>query len=378
MTSSARSTSGGLHRACAARGSGGRAGSPTARRSWSSCWSLIVVWYVAAVLMNVRWCATPSSASETAYSAHGPHRRHPRCRAAAGGRRRTRSCCSSSISCSAIRRIRRAASSITAGSRSRRRFVGFVHRRRVRHPARRADRARARAGEEPDAVDHLLADGADPGRRADRHRRARRDRPARACCRRRSSRPICASFPVTIGMVKGLTSPDPIQRDLMRTWSATPRADLLEAALAGLGAVPVREPQGRDHHLAGRRHRRRAADRRAGRHRRAAARRLLLRPDRADLGRAVRRRVAGRGPGRPHRRGRAMVAARAWERSRERPRASGFSRRGAAGAGGARCFRSAAKPPLALPASRSCWRQRSPPRRSSRWRPSAFSVSRGR
>ena len=30
-------------------------------------------------------------------------------------------------------------------------------------------------------------------------------------------------FPVTIGMVKGLTSPDPIERDLMRTWSATPR-----------------------------------------------------------------------------------------------------------------------------------------------------------
>ena len=29
-------------------------------------------------------------------------------------------------------------------------------------------------------------------------------------------------FPVTIGMVKGLTSPDPIQLDLMRTWSATP------------------------------------------------------------------------------------------------------------------------------------------------------------
>jgi NitT/TauT family transport system permease protein len=27
-------------------------------------------------------------------------------------------------------------------------------------------------------------------------------------------------FPVAIGMVKGLTSPDPIQRDLMRTWSA--------------------------------------------------------------------------------------------------------------------------------------------------------------
>jgi NitT/TauT family transport system permease protein len=29
-------------------------------------------------------------------------------------------------------------------------------------------------------------------------------------------------FPVVIGMVKGLTSPDPIQRDLMRTWSASP------------------------------------------------------------------------------------------------------------------------------------------------------------
>ena len=29
-------------------------------------------------------------------------------------------------------------------------------------------------------------------------------------------------FPIAIGMVKGLTSPDPIERDLMRTWSATP------------------------------------------------------------------------------------------------------------------------------------------------------------
>jgi len=29
-------------------------------------------------------------------------------------------------------------------------------------------------------------------------------------------------FPVTIGMVKGLTSPDPIQLDLMHTWSASP------------------------------------------------------------------------------------------------------------------------------------------------------------
>ncbi len=29
-------------------------------------------------------------------------------------------------------------------------------------------------------------------------------------------------FPVTIGMVKGLSSPDPMQLDLMRTWSGTP------------------------------------------------------------------------------------------------------------------------------------------------------------
>jgi NitT/TauT family transport system permease protein len=30
-------------------------------------------------------------------------------------------------------------------------------------------------------------------------------------------------FPITIGMVKGFTSPDPLQLELMRTWSATPR-----------------------------------------------------------------------------------------------------------------------------------------------------------
>ena len=29
-------------------------------------------------------------------------------------------------------------------------------------------------------------------------------------------------FPVAIGMVKGLRSPDPLQLDLMRTYSATP------------------------------------------------------------------------------------------------------------------------------------------------------------
>ena len=52
-------------------------------------------------------------------------------------------------------------------------------------------------------------------------------------------------FPVTIGMVKGLRSPDPLQLDLMRTYSASQSAGALEAALAGLDAVPVRQPEGR-------------------------------------------------------------------------------------------------------------------------------------
>jgi NitT/TauT family transport system permease protein len=43
-------------------------------------------------------------------------------------------------------------------------------------------------------------------------------------------------FPVTVGMVKGFTSPDPMQIDLMRTWSATPRQVL--AKLRWPSAVP--------------------------------------------------------------------------------------------------------------------------------------------
>jgi NitT/TauT family transport system permease protein len=43
-------------------------------------------------------------------------------------------------------------------------------------------------------------------------------------------------FPITIGMVKGFTSPDPMQLDLMRTWSATPRQVL--SKLRGPSAVP--------------------------------------------------------------------------------------------------------------------------------------------
>jgi NitT/TauT family transport system permease protein len=43
-------------------------------------------------------------------------------------------------------------------------------------------------------------------------------------------------FPITIGMVKGFTSPDPMQLDLMRTWSATPRQML--SRLRWPSAVP--------------------------------------------------------------------------------------------------------------------------------------------
>src|SRR5438552_11761074 len=43
-------------------------------------------------------------------------------------------------------------------------------------------------------------------------------------------------FPVTIGMVKGFTAPDPMQMDLMRTWSATPQQVL--SKLRWPSAVP--------------------------------------------------------------------------------------------------------------------------------------------
>ncbi len=38
-------------------------------------------------------------------------------------------------------------------------------------------------------------------------------------------------FPITIGMVKGFTAPDPMQLDLMRTWSATSRQVLVKLRL---------------------------------------------------------------------------------------------------------------------------------------------------
>ena len=95
-------------------------------------------------------------------------------------------------------------------------------------------------------------------------------------------------FPVTISMVKGLTSPDPMQRDLMRTYSASLAQTLWKLRLPGLAAVSLRGPEGRDRHQPRRRHRRRTADRRAGGPRGPAAGRVLLRPDHPDLGGPVR------------------------------------------------------------------------------------------
>ena len=96
--------------------------------------------------------------------------------------------------------------------------------------------------------------------------------------------------------MKGFTSPDPMQLDLMRTWSATPRQVFWK--LRWPAAVPFLFTSLKVAITisAGRRHRRRAADRRRGRHRRAAAGRLLLWPDHPDLGGAGRVALLASGP----------------------------------------------------------------------------------
>ena len=91
-------------------------------------------------------------------------------------------------------------------------------------------------------------------------------------------------FPITVGMVKGFRSPEPLQLDLMRTYSATRDADLPEVASARERAVLLRQHEDRRGGGAGRRDRRRSDQERGRRHRRAPARRLLLWPDRPDLG----------------------------------------------------------------------------------------------
>ena len=195
------------------------------------------------------------------------------------------------------RRPRSAASSITPGSRSPRRCSASPSARCSASALAVGDRPCAQPRPQPDAVDHRLADDPDPRHRADASSWSLRSPIGHAPALRFRKALIStylSFFPVTVGMVKGLRSPDPIQLDLMRTYNASALADLLEAALAVVGAVPLRLDEGRDRGEPRRRHRRRAADRRGGRPRRAAAHRLLLRPDRADLGGAVRRRAPGR------------------------------------------------------------------------------------
>jgi hypothetical protein len=116
-------------------------------------------------------------------------------------------------------------------------------------------------------------------------------------------------FPVVIGMVKGLNSPDPIPAGFDAHLVGDAIADILEAPMPMLGSVPVREHQGGDHDLAGRRDRGRIADRRPGRPWSEAPCWHILRPDPANLGRPVHGCVAGRRPGRHRGLGGAMDAA---------------------------------------------------------------------
>ena len=83
-------------------------------------------------------------------------------------------------------------------------------------------------------------------------------------------------FPVAVGMVKGLRSPEIINLDLMHTYNASRSQTFWKLRVAGLGAVPVHLDEGGGRGQPGRRDRRRIADRRGGRHRRQAAVRLLL------------------------------------------------------------------------------------------------------
>ena len=105
-------------------------------------------------------------------------------------------------------------------------------------------------------------------------------------------------FPVAIGMVKGLTSPEPMLLDLIRTYSASRVQTLLQlrlpaalpflfaslkvaVAISLVGAIVGELPTGS-----------------SARARGAPALGLLLRPDHPDLGGAVRGRDPGGLPGR--------------------------------------------------------------------------------
>ena len=104
-------------------------------------------------------------------------------------------------------------------------------------------------------------------------------------------------FPVTIGMVKGLTSPEAMQLDLMRTYNAGASQVLWKLRFPAsvpflFASLKVAVAIALD-----RRHCRRVADGCCCRHWRAVAERVLLRPDGANLGGAVCGLLRGGGAG---------------------------------------------------------------------------------
>ena len=94
-------------------------------------------------------------------------------------------------------------------------------------------------------------------------------------------------FPVTIAAIRGMRSADPRAFELMRAYAASDRTRPLEAAAAGVGAVPVHRVQDLGHGLRGGGDRGRAAVRHSRWSGRDAAQldAVLLDPARAFVGR---------------------------------------------------------------------------------------------
>ena len=111
-------------------------------------------------------------------------------------------------------------------------------------------------------------------------------------------------FPVTVGMVKGFRSPDPLQLDLMRTYSATNAQTFIKLRAPASTPVLLRQHEDRRRCGAGRGGGRRSDQERGRGPRRAAARRFVLWTDGANLGGAVRGGGAVGGARRRDRRGR--------------------------------------------------------------------------
>ena len=253
---------------------------------------LIVLWYLAAILMNCAAGARRVRAQRNEIHHLRADRRNAGCRAtdhagaASGGRDVFRR------RYSTIRPISPRSLRLPLLGDAFGHFGRLRTRRRVRHCACGADRACA----------DVWRRACCPGSSARRWCRFWRSPPSSSWCfgaigiRGLLPKSIISAylcfFPVTIGMVKGLTLAGSHSTRTDADLVGKQTASFLEVALAVLGTVSVHQPESLDDDFAGRRHRRRIADRRPGRHRRAAADRLVLWPDGADLGGAVCRRDA--------------------------------------------------------------------------------------